>query len=155
MSTLAHPCDERRGTAVAQTPTFPSGRYGRRRDPAHQRRVRWVAYGLAIAVAGLGLLIAVKLYRQYAQAPYQVNIISVTNLTDTGFTVTFDVRLPAGQPAVCTVRGHTREGEEVGRAEVSVPAGAPGETTTRVTYTLRTTKRPVTGEVPGCGPLRP
>ena len=101
-----------------------------------------------------GVAIAVKLYRQYAEAPYDVSVISVTGLTDTAVTVTFDVRTPPGAAASCTVVAHSRAGEQVGRAEVDVPAGAPGQTTTRVTYTLETTKRPVTGEVPGCGPPR-
>jgi hypothetical protein len=145
--------------AVIQTqgppPAFPPGRYGRRRDPARQRRRRWVTSALAVLVVAAGVLIAVKLYRQYTLAPFQVRIISVTNLTDTAVTVTFEVRKPAGQPAVCTVLGHTREGEQVGRSEVPVPAGQPGDTTARITYTLATTKRPVTAEVPGCGPVRP
>lgn len=131
---------------------FPPGRYGRRRDPVRQRRRRWITYALAVAVVVAGVGIAVKLYRQYGQAPYQVRTISVTDLTDNAVTVTFEVRKPAGQPASCTVLGHTRDGVEVGRATVEVPAGAAGETTARVTYTLRTTGRPVTAEVPGCGP---
>jgi hypothetical protein len=101
--------------------------------------------------------VAVKLYRQYALAPYQVRIISVTDLTDSAVTVTFEVRRPAGEPATCTVLGHTRDGVEVGKATVDipagdVPAGNGGEIVTRVTYTLHTIGRPVTAEVPGCGP---
>jgi hypothetical protein len=101
-------------------------------------------------VAGTG--IAVKLYRQYALAPYQVTVLSVTDIGDHQVTVTFEVRKPAGESALCTVRARNRAGAEVGRAEVQVPAGAAEETRSRVTYTLRTTERPVTGEVPGCGP---
>ncbi len=134
-------------------PVFPAGRYGRRRDPARQRRRRWVAYLLAAAVFVAGAAIAVKLYRQYADPPYEVRIISVTSVTDTAVTVTFEVRVPAGRGASCTILAHTRDGEEVGRAAIEVPAGGPQASTRRVTYTLKTSKRPVTGEVPGCGPL--
>jgi len=67
-------------------------------------------------------------------------------------TVIFDVTKPAGRPAVCTVVARTREGREVGRAQVPVPAGDAAQTVSRVTYTLSTTARPMTGEVPGCGP---
>jgi hypothetical protein len=158
MSTLAHPYDERCAAAVTQTPSpspvFPPGRYGRRRDPALKRRRRWVRYALATLVVVGGVGIAIKLYQQYAEAPYQVRIISVTNLTDTHVTVLFEVRKPAGEKALCTVLGHTRDGEQVGIGEVEVPGGAPDETTRQVTYTLVTTKRPVTAEVPGCGPPR-
>jgi hypothetical protein len=110
-----------------------------------------MTYVLAAAVVVAGLGIAVKLYRQYGLAPYQVRVINVTDLTDSAVTVTFEVRKPAGEPATCTVLGHTRDGAEVGRASVDVPAGN-GETTARITYTLSTTGRPVTAEVPGCGP---
>ncbi len=168
MTTLAHPYDRRCTAAVSQTSpvpdtttsesgdadsyTFPAGRYGRRRDPVRQRRRHWVSYTLAALVVVAGVGIAVKLYQQYSLAPYQVRVISVTNLTDTQVTVLFEVTKPAGEPALCTVQGHTRDGEQVGKVEVAVPAGAAGETTTQVTYTLVTTKRPVTAEVPGCGP---
>jgi hypothetical protein len=134
------------------TPTFPPGRYGHRRDPARQRRRRYLTYVVAVIVAAAGVSIAVKLYRQYALAPYQVQVINVSDLTDRSVTVTFEVTKPAGQPAVCTVVAHTRDGLEVGQAQVDVPAGSPDQTVARVTYTLPTTARPVTGEVPGCGP---
>jgi hypothetical protein len=68
--------------------------------------------------------------------------------------VTFDVTVPQGTSATCTVQGHTRDGLLVGRAEVdAVPVDA-AQTTIRVTYRLETTQRPMTGEVPGCGPSR-
>jgi hypothetical protein len=101
-----------------------------------------------------GVVIAIKLYRQYTQAPYQVTVISVENVSGTGVTVTFDVTTPPGKGATCTVQGHTRDGELVGQANVDVPPGGPDQTTYRVTYALVTTKKPVTGEVPGCGPTR-
>jgi hypothetical protein len=107
---------------------------------------------LATLVVVAGVLIALKLYRQYAEAPYQVTIVGVSGLTDHSVTVTFDVTVPPGGGATCTVLAHTREGEEVGRALVSVPAADRGTTVVRVAYTLVTTKQPVTGEVPGCGP---
>ena len=111
--------------------------------------MRWAAATLVIAA---GLAIAGKLYLQYARAPYAVRVISVTDLTDSGLTVTFAVRTPDGAAAECTVLAHTRDGREVGRATVAVPAGT-GER--RVTYTLATAGRPVAGEVPRCGPPRP
>jgi hypothetical protein len=97
--------------------------------------------------------IAVKLYSQYAQAPYQVRVIS-SGVTDAAVTVVFEVTTPPGAGAVCTVLAHTRAGDLVGRAEVDVPAGTLDQTRSRVTYTLATTRRAVTGEVPGCGPPR-
>jgi len=142
-------------TPIQQSaPVFPPGRYGRRRDPVYQRRRRWVTWIIGALVVALGFMIAVKLYRQYAQAPYEVTIVNVRDISETGVTVTFDVTVPQGGSATCTVQGHTRDGLLVGRAEVdAVPVDAT-QTTIRVTYTLETTQRPMTGEVPGCGPLR-
>jgi uncharacterized protein DUF4307 len=140
-------------TPVAPTaPVFPPGRYGRRRDPARQRRRRWITFALAALVAVAGVTIAVKLYRQYATAPYQVTVIDITDLGDTSVTVTFDVTTPPGGGATCTVQAHTRDGELVGSAQVKVAPGAADQTVTRVKYTLPTSKRPIAGEVPGCGP---
>ena len=133
------------------SPVFPEGRYGRRRDPAYQRRHRWLTWVAGAVVVGLGLAIAVKLYQQYAQPAYEVMNLDVTDLRDDGVTVTFDVRVPVGEGASCTVRGHTRDGLLVGQAVIEVP-GEAGRTIVHVTYTLATTGRPVTGEVPGCGP---
>jgi Domain of unknown function (DUF4307) len=101
-------------------------------------------------LAGVG--IAVKLYQQYAAAPYQVSNITTTQLTDSSFTVRFTVGTPAGKGATCTIVGHTHDGREVGRAEVDVPPKGPSDTSIDVTYTLTTTARAVIGEVPGCGP---
>jgi hypothetical protein len=104
------------------------------------------------AVALIGLVIAVKLYAQYTSPPYEVMNLNVTDLRDNGVTVSFDVRVPAGEGASCTVEGHTRDGALVGQKEIDVPPGSAGQTILHVTYSLATTARPVTGEVPGCGP---
>ncbi len=123
---------------------FPPGRYGRRRDPARQRRRRWLTYLAAGLVIAAGVAIAVKLYRQYAHAPYQVTVVDVRDISDHGVTVIFDVTTPAGQGALCTVRGHTRDGR-TGR-------GGSGRRTRRAErirprsgshIRLVTTKRPV------------
>ena len=84
-------------SAAPPAPVFPPGRYGRRRDPVRLRQRRWMTFVLAGVVVAAGLLITAKLYRQYAQAPYQVTIIDITNLGDTQVTVTFDVTTPPGK----------------------------------------------------------
>jgi hypothetical protein len=134
------------------SPVFPAGRYGHRRDPVALRRRRLVGFALGALTVLVGVVIAVKLYQQYAAAPYQVSNQSTSDLSDTSFTVHFTVSHPAGKGARCTVVGHTRDGREVGRGEVEVPAAGPSDTSTQVTYTLHTTARAVIGEVPGCGP---
>ena len=132
--------------------TFPPGRYGRRRDPAYQRRRRWVTWVAGALVLALGLAIALKLYDQYAHPDYEVMNLNVTEVRDDSVTVAFDVRVPAGGGANCTVQGHTRDGLRVGWERINVPPGASDQTILHVTHTLATTAAPVTGEVPGCGP---
>jgi uncharacterized protein DUF4307 len=107
-----------------------------------------------VLVAVLGLVVTIKLYRQYALAPYQVTVSQIGPVTDHSVTITFSVRKPAGRPASCTVRARARDGREVGRTEVAVPAGSPDQTTASVTVTLTTSARPIVAEVPGCGPAR-
>jgi hypothetical protein len=135
-----------------EAPVFPPGRYGHRRDPAAQRRRRVVGIVLAAVTVLVGVGIAAKLYQQYAASPYQVSLVTTTELSDSSFTVHFTVGTPAGQGARCTVVGHTRDGHEVGRADVDVPPKGPTDTSVDVTYTLATTARAVIGEVQGCGP---
>jgi len=137
---------------MAQTLTYPEGRYGRRRDPVYQRRRRWIVWAAGAVVMLGGLAIAFKLYQQYANPPYEVMNINTTEITDTGFTVSFDVRVPAGEGASCTLQGHTRDGVRIGWERIDVPPGSPETTVIRVTHTLTTSVRPMTGEVPGCGP---
>ena len=139
-------------TSTQTAVTFPEGRYGHRRDPAYQRRRRWLTWVAGGLVALAGVAMAGRLYQQYADPLYAVDNLNVTQLSDTGVTVEFDVRVPAGEGASCTVQGHTRFGELVGDATVDVPPTGPDATTVHVTYSLATTQRPVTGEVPGCGP---
>jgi multidrug efflux pump subunit AcrA (membrane-fusion protein) len=136
----------------AGTPTFPPGRYGRRRDPTLKRRRRVITWALAGVVALAGVGIAYKLFNQYALAPYQVSDVATTAVTDTSVTVSFSVSLPNGGAATCTVRAQTRTGSLVGTAEVIVPPAPAGQASTRVTYTLHTSSRPFAATVPGCGP---
>jgi hypothetical protein len=139
---------------VTTSPVFPPGRYGRRRDPARQRRRKLVTFTLAVVVGLVGVVIAFKLFNQYSQPAYQVSDLATTAVTDTSITVSFSVNLPAGSGAACTVVANTRDGARVGTAEIAVPPAAAGETSTRVTYTLPTSQRAFAGTVPGCGPPR-
>jgi hypothetical protein len=129
-------------------PTFPAGRYGRRRAPRVRRRWPTVLLAGVVAAAGVGL--SVRLYQQYGQPDYIPTVTRFYDMTDDGVTVEFVVRKPSDDPATCRVRARARNGEEVGRAEVDVERGSQ----VRMTYRLATSKRPVTVEVPACGPLR-
>jgi hypothetical protein len=140
-----------RVTEVRATPVdFPPGRYGRRRDP----RRRWVPAVAGLLVITAGLAVTLKLYRQYGVPLYEVGAVSVTDVTPRSVKISFEVRVPAGGSALCTVRARDHAGVEVGRLEL--PAGpAPADTrTAHATAVLPTTDQPFYTEVMGCGPAR-
>jgi hypothetical protein len=62
--------------------------------------------------------------------------------------VTFDVILPPGRSAVCSVRARNLDFAEVGR--VDQEAGPFRSGSGRVTVDVRTTERAINGDVTGC-----
>jgi hypothetical protein len=106
---------------------------------------------LLVAVMAASGLLALRLYRQYGDPNYDAQVITYTDITDTQVVVVFRVTLPEGGSADCRVRARSRDGVEVGQAEVRVDA-APGEKQTTVTHRLTTTGRPLLGEVLRCRP---
>jgi hypothetical protein len=145
---LAYPYDtDSRGALVTGTVTFPPGRYGRRREPRGSRRV--VPALLLVIVLAASVGIAVKLFRQYGNPAYRVDVTAV-HIADTESIVVFRVTKPAGRPASCGVRASARDGAEVGRATVDVPAGGPDSTVSTVTYRLATRARAYAVDVPRC-----
>jgi hypothetical protein len=143
----------RRGSPVTETratnPVFPPGRYGRRRDG--RRRVLMPA-PFGVVVLGASLLLGIKLYHQYGDPTYDSQIVSYTQITDTGVLIDFRVRIPAGGTASCVVRARAYDGAEVGRRVVTVtaPAGT-GEQQVTASETVATSARPFIGEVVRCG----
>jgi hypothetical protein len=135
-------------TETHATAKYPPGRYGRRREPRPHRR--WPVVVVAAIVGLAGIAIAWRLFQQYGPQEYEPQVQRFYNVSDDGISVDFVVRKDAGKEATCRVRARSASGEEVGLAEVDVPKGAE----TLVTYRLATSDRPVTVEVPACGPLR-
>ncbi len=135
-------------TETHATAKYPPGRYGRRREPRPRRT--WLVALVATVAAAAGLLVAVKLFQQYGPQEYEPQVQRFYAISDDGITVDFVVRKDAGKEATCRVRARSANGEEVGLAEVDVEKGAEA----RVTYRLSTSDRPVTVEVPACGPRR-
>jgi hypothetical protein len=130
----------------ARDPVFPAGRYGRRRAPRRQRR--WLTVAVAVVVLLAAAVVAIRLYRQYGQLDYQPTVRRLSEVSDSGISVEFEVRKPADREATCRVRARAATGEEVGYAEVDAPKGD------RVVVTVRvpTSKRPRVAEVLRCGP---
>lgn len=136
---------ETHATTDSGTPVFPPGRYGRRREP---RRRPWLVALLVAAVVAAGLALSVRLYQQYGDPAYDAQVVRY-EIADTQVKVEFRVTVPAGGSATCVLRARSRDGAEVGKAEVRVDA-PPGETQPVTTYSLATTARPVIGEVVRC-----
>ncbi|MEV0805147.1 DUF4307 domain-containing protein [Micromonospora sp. NPDC050200] len=136
-------------TFTPGAPVFPLGRYGRRREPG-RRRPLLVRVLVAALVAGLGL-VAAQLYARYGDPAYDAQVITYTDITDSGVSVDFRVTLPEGGSAVCVLRARSHDGAEVGRDEVAVSA-APGERHAAVQHRIATTARPFIGEVIRCRP---
>jgi hypothetical protein len=130
------------------TPTFPPGRYGRRREPTPH--ARWVLLVGAVVMIAAALAVSIKLFQQYGQPEYAPQVRRYFDVTNTGISVEFEVRKPADKLGTCIVRARAESGDEVGAAEVDVPLGD----VVRVTYRLQTTDLPVVVEVPKCGPKR-
>jgi hypothetical protein len=118
------------------SPTFPPGRYGRRRAQRPSRR--WLTVLLACVVAVALGAIGARLYTQYGDREYTPLILAETERTDDHVTIRFEVRSRSGRdPARCLIRARAQDGLVVGTAEVAVPAGRR----VRQTYTLATSER--------------
>jgi hypothetical protein len=109
---------------------------------------------LVTGVVAVGLLLSWQLYRTYAADRITSQVTRYSIVSDSMVTISFEVRKGGGEPATCIVRARSRDGQEVGRAEVEVPAGAKDQRSVAVTYTLATSKRAVAPEVYGCAPGR-
>ena len=103
---------------------------------------------LLVAVLAVATAAAVLAYRNLGSAPIEAEQTAFEVIDDGTVEVTFQVvRDQPERPAVCIVRARARDGDETGRKEVLVPAG---ERSVIATTVLRTSRRPVTGEVFGC-----
>ncbi|MEH0843433.1 DUF4307 domain-containing protein [Micromonospora sp. CPCC 205711] len=140
---------ETHATIPPGAPIFPSGRYGRRREPGRRRPLlTWLL--MAALLAGLTLA-ATQLYARYGDPTYDPEVITYTDVTDDGVRIDFRVTVPAGGSAVCLLRARSRDGAEVGREEVTVTA-RPGERHLTARHRITTTARPFVGEVLRCRP---
>ncbi|MER7166521.1 DUF4307 domain-containing protein [Micromonospora sp. NPDC000207] len=141
--------NETHATISSGAPNFPSGRYGRRRDP-RRGRGRPLLIGLAVAVVVAGLtLVSIQQYRMYGDPTYDAEVITYTEITDDQILVDFRVTVPEGGSAICTLRARDKDGFEVAREQVTVNA-PPGEQHLTARHRLTTTSRPFIGEVMRC-----
>jgi Domain of unknown function (DUF4307) len=138
-----HPVSETRATE----PSFPPGRYGRRR--AGRRRPVLPIVALAVVVAA-SVLLAVRFYQRFGQTDYQAQIVGWQQPTDNRLVIRFTVRVPAGRSASCVLRARDYQGFEVGRRTVVVRPAGPDSTTVPAEEPVDTTRRASVGDVLGC-----
>jgi Domain of unknown function (DUF4307) len=143
------PVTETHATPTPGPPSFPPGRYGRRR--AERRPRPWTIALLMIVAIAVSSLVAVRLYRMYGHPTYDADVITYTDVTDKQLVLTFRVTVPAGGAADCVLRARARDGAEVGRAEVRVNA-ASNQTQITTSHRLTTSRQAFVGEVVRCRP---
>ncbi|WP_143762127.1 DUF4307 domain-containing protein [Isoptericola variabilis] len=132
-------------------PTPPADRYGTR-GPGGQGADRRLGTGakiaigaaLAAGVAGAAWLAA----EQTRQAPVTVDVVGFTVPSPEQIDVTFQVHMPRGTTAVCTVDALSQSYAQVGTLEV--PVGPSEGLTSRHTVTVRTSEEATTAVVDRC-----
>ena len=123
----------------------PEGRYGSRARRPDRPRVRW-ALGALTALVLIGA--SVLAYTNLGSPPIQGEQAAFQVLDDSSVQVTAEVqRDDPRRPAECVIRALGVSGAETGRKEIYIP---PADDTVRQETVVRTSERPMTGEVYGC-----
>jgi hypothetical protein len=126
----------------------PTARYGRQRLTRRNRR--WIAIGLALLVLAVGVAIAVIASQRLGTGAVKGELGGYRLVDDETVEVTISVtRDDPSRPVVCIVRARSIDGSETGRREVLVPSST--QKTVQVTTVVKASRRPVVGDVYGCG----
>ena len=130
----------------------PEARYGRQRMSRQSRR-RLVVL-LAVVVVAIGGIVAVIGYQRISNSEVSGEMVAYRLLDDQTLEVTFNVtRAEPETPAVCIVRGRSRDGSETGRRELLIAPSS--EKTMQVSTIVKTSMPPAAGDVYGCGTTVP
>jgi Domain of unknown function (DUF4307) len=126
----------------------PSARYGRPRQSRLRRR--WIIVGLTLLILAVGVAVAVLGYQRLGRSDVGGTLGAYRLIDDETVEVTITVtRADPSRPAVCIVRGRSRDGSEAGRREVLVPPST--QESVQVTTIVKTSRPAVMGDVYGCG----
>lgn len=126
----------------------PAARYGRQRMSRRSRR--WWAIGLTAVVLLGGVVLAVLASHRLGRGEVQGALVGYQLIDDETLSVTVKVtRADPSRPVVCIVRARAIDGGETGRREVLVPPSS--QDTVNITTSVKSTRRPVVGDVYGCG----
>jgi hypothetical protein len=126
----------------------PASRYGRQ-QLSHRHR-RWIAVALTVLVLVAGVTVAIVASSRFGSGDVEGELGGYRLIDDETVEVTISVtRDDPSKPAVCIVRSRSIDGGETGRREVLVPPST--QATVQVTAPVKSTRRPVVGDVYGCG----
>ena len=126
----------------------PSARYGRQRLTRRARRT--IVIVLTVLALGVGVAVAVVAYQRLGSSEVEGTLAGYRLVDDETVEVTITVtRADPARPAVCIVRGRSKDGSETGRREVLVPPSPMASV--QVTAIVKTSRPPVVGDVYGCG----
>lgn len=126
----------------------PSARYGR--QPRSRPGRRWIIAGFTVFILAAGFAVAVVAYQRLGRSDVTGTLAGYQLVDDETVQVTITVtREDPSRPAVCIVRGRSKDGTETGRREVLVPPSA--DKSVQVTTFVKTARPPVMGDVYGCG----
>ncbi|AUH69657.1 MULTISPECIES: DUF4307 domain-containing protein [Gordonia] len=117
-------------------------------DRSRSSKRRWF-YGLAVLVVVAGVGIAYLGFRQFGDPDVSGQATGYELLSSDRVAVQYTVNRNSPDDAVvCIVRARAKDGAEVGRREVLVPAGTEVQVGARTE--VATSRPPVIGEVFGC-----
>jgi Domain of unknown function (DUF4307) len=141
----------------ATTPTPPADRYGTSRSrraatpSGTGRRIGpWARAAIGAALAAAVALAAWFAVEQTRRAPVSFDVIGFSVHGPEQVDVTFQVHMPPGTTAVCTVDALAESFAQVGT--VDVPVGPSEERTSQHTVTVRTSEEATSGVVDRCDP---
>lgn len=126
----------------------PAARYGTQQLPRRTRR--WILIAVAALVVIAGVVVAVVAFQRLGSGDVKGELTAYELLDDETVQVTVGVTRPdPSQPVVCIVRARAIDGSETGRREVLVPPS--DQRVVQVTTVVKSTRKPVVGDVYGCG----
>jgi hypothetical protein len=126
----------------------PVARYGRQRLSRRSRRRVVVILSVVIVVAGAA--IALVAFQRLGTGAVKGELGGYELIDGETVQVTISVtREDPSRPVVCIIRARSVDGAETGRREVLVPPSS--QATVQVTAVVKSSRRPVIGDVYGCG----